>query len=363
MSKKTTPPPPHAKRGPLVIGRRRIRPGETHEIPLPISEMYTGETLFLPVRVIRAKRPGPRVFLTAAVHGDEVNGTGIIRQLNFDPRLSLVRGTLILVPVVNIFGFETHERYMPDRRDLNRSFPGSMRGSLASRFAATLMEEIVSKCDYGIDLHSAAATRTNYPNVRADLRDPEIRRIAEAFGCELVVQGQGPEGSLRRAASEIGCATIILEAGEIGKIEPSVLDVGVRGVINVLSELGMVAAPQQRPVYQVTVSKTEWVRAELGGLLRFHVAPGELVTCGQPIASNESIFGEAQSVIVSPANGIVLGMAIHPAVKPGEPVCHIALPGRRLSAIRKALKSAAFQNGGGPPRMPASASVAVSPVR
>jgi predicted deacylase len=200
-----------------------------------------------------------------------------------------------------------------------------------------LMTEIIEHCDFAVDLHSAAAERTNFPNVRADLRDKSTRALAEAFGCELLVNGKGPEGSMRRAACDAGCPTIILEAGEVGKIEPGVLEIGFRGVRNVLVHLGMLEGELVRPVYQTTVNKTTWVRAELGGLLRFHVTPGELVQQGQALATNESIFGEARSIIVSPVDGIVLGMTTHPAVKPGEPVCHIARPGRRLSSIRRAL--------------------------
>jgi predicted deacylase len=325
------------RRTPLRIGAETIAAGTVRDIQLPVSEMYTGEPVYLPIRVIRARKPGPRVFVLAAVHGDEVNGTGIIRELMFAQSVELRRGALICVPVVNIFGFETHDRYMPDRRDLNRSFPGSPGGSLASRLAHVIMTEVVAKCDYGIDLHSAAEMRTNFPNVRADLRDPAIRELATAFGCELVVNGKGPEGSLRRAAAEATCPTIILEAGEVRKIEPTVLEIGLRGVRNVLMHLDMLAGEIVRPVYQTSVYKTTWVRAQLGGLLRFHVTPGELVQADQPLATNESIFGETRSTILCPTDGIVLGMTTHPAVKPGEPICHIARPGRRLSSIRRAL--------------------------
>lgn len=324
----------------FVIGGEEVAPGDTADIRLPVSEMYTGETIYVPVRVIRAKKPGPALLLTAAVHGDEVNGTGIIRQFIFERPVELLSGSLVCVPVVNVFGFEARDRYMPDRRDLNRSFPGSSQGSLASRFAHTIMSQVVSRCDCCIDLHSAAETRTNFPNVRADLRQPAIKELAAAFGCELVVSGLGPEGSLRRAATKVGCPTIILEAGEVGKIEPMVVEIGVRGIRNVLVHLGMTEGQIEPPIYQTMVARTTWIRAELGGLLRFHVAPGDIIRAGQPIATNESVFGQARSILISHVDGIVLGMVTHPAVKPGEPVCHVALPGRRLSSIEKALRAA-----------------------
>lgn len=329
-----------ATRRQLIIAGQRIRQGQTRDLRLKISETYTGEPVSLPVRVIRAPRPGPVVFLTAAIHGDEVNGTGIIRELTFGTPLDLRVGTLICIPVVNVFGFERHERYLPDRRDLNRMFPGSPTGSLASRIADRLFRDVIVKCDYGIDLHSAAEYRTNYPNIRGDLAVPGVRRLARAFGCELIVSGKGPEGSLRRIACDAGVPTIILEAGEVAKIEPSVLQIGLRGIHNVLVDLEMIRGARSSPIYQTEVHRTTWVRAELGGLLRFHVVPGDLVEGGQAIASCESVFGEAQSVLIAPINGIVLGMVTHPAVNPGEPVCHLAQPRKSLSRIRRALERA-----------------------
>jgi uncharacterized protein len=251
------------------------------------------------------------------------------------PKLS--RGTLILVPVVNGFGFENHSRYLPDRRDLNRCFPGSLRGSLASRIARSFFDEVVRKCDFCIDLHTAAVRRTNYPNIRADLTDPGVRKLARSFGCELIVNGKGPVGSLRREACKIGCPAIILEAGEVWKIEPAIVEMGVRGVKNVLIELEMLHGTPKRPRYQTRIDQTAWVRAELGGILSFHVGPGDIVEYGQPIATNVSVIGAAQSVLIAPADGIILGMATLPAVKPGEPVCHIAIPRRKISAIRRDL--------------------------
>lgn len=329
-----------AKSRPLIIAGTRVKLGETRDLRLKVSETYFGDPVTLPLRVFRGPKPGPTVFVTAAVHGDEMNGIGIIRELTYRHPPRLTRGTLICLPVVNIYGFERHERYLPDRRDLNRSFPGLAGGTLASRIARTIMDEIVSKCDYGIDLHSAAEQRTNFPNVRGDVRNPDVRRIARAFGCELVVDGKGPDGSLRREACKAGCPTIILEAGEVQKIEPIVVEIGVNGIRNVLIDLGMLDGRAVEPIYQTIVRQTRWVRAELGGLLRFRVSLGEVVERGQPIASNETLFGDVQSVLLAPTDGIVLSIATNPAVKPGEPVCHLAVPSRRIGSIRKAIDNA-----------------------
>ncbi|MBD5782263.1 succinylglutamate desuccinylase/aspartoacylase family protein [Pelagicoccus sp. NFK12] len=315
---------PKARNSALKIGGVTIRAGETKDIGLNLSETYTGDTIRMPVRVIRSKKAGPRVFVTAAIHGDEINGTGIIHDFLFGQSCELKCGTLILVPVVNVLGFENNQRYLPDRRDLNRSFPGSQNGSMAGRIAYKLMNEIAKKCDYGIDLHSAAFQRTNYPNVRADLSSPNIRKLASAFGCALVIDGKGPLGSFRRESARAGTPTIILEAGEPWKIEPSVLQIGVQGIRNVLVHLGMQDGQPSPPPFQATIRKTLWLRATVGGILKFHISPGAFVREGEAIATNYSILGEEQNIITSPTHGIAIGMATMPAVKPGEPVCHIA---------------------------------------
>jgi len=320
------------------LGGIRVPRGESRDIRLELSRSYTGDAISLPVHVLRGRTKGPTVFVTAAIHGDEINGTGILHEILFDTPLKLIAGTLILVPVVNVFGFETQDRYMPDRRDLNRFFPGDPTGSLTRRIAHTLFSQIVAQSDFGIDLHTAATGRTNFPNVRGDLRDKEVRRLARSFGCELMVHGRGPEGSLRREAVKAGCPTILLEAGEPCKIERGVQETGVRGILNVLSELQMIDRKPVRPPYQVKIERSVWLRAEAAGILRFHVSPGELIEAGQAIATNVSVFGETQNTLITPVDGIVLGMTTLPAVKPGEPVCHLAIPSRSLKGVRRALE-------------------------
>jgi predicted deacylase len=322
------------------IAGHQVEPGRTVDIELKVSESYTGLDIHVPVRAMRGKQPGPAVFVMAGIHGDELNGTGIIRRLLADDSLSLKTGTLVLVPHVNVLGLDTLSRYLPDRRDLNRSFPGSPQGSLASRFAAKFFREIVKKCDYGIDLHSAAVRRTNFPNIRADMSDPKVRMLAESFGCELIVHGTGPSGSLRRAACRAGIPTIILEAGEVWKIEPSVAEFGVRGVRNVLAALGLISAPRRRPAFAAVAERTTWVRARHGGFLDFHVAPGEIVEKGEALATNSGLLGSHRRVLTSPVEGIVLGMTTLPAVSPGDPVFHIAVPNEGIAPIRKALRRA-----------------------
>ncbi|MFI4898200.1 MAG: succinylglutamate desuccinylase/aspartoacylase family protein [Phycisphaerales bacterium JB059] len=317
------------------IGERVAR-GEQGEVALHLSTSSSGVEIRIPVFVWRGREPGPRVFVSAAVHGDEINGAGAIREIIVSRPFEVVRGDLLLVPVVNIMGFDQHARYMPDRRDLNRSFPGSAGGSMASRTARAVFDAIVGPCDYGIDLHTAAVRRTNFPNVRADMENPVLANLARAFGTELIVSGKGPVGSLRRSACDAGKPPLILEAGEVWKVEPAVVEYAVRGIKNCLVHLGMVEGEVKRPAYQIVVDTTKWLRAEHGGFLQFHVAPGDIVEAGEALATNTSLTGERHNVIEAPRDGVVLGMTTLPSVAPGDPVCHLASP--KAGALRKAGK-------------------------
>lgn len=311
-----------------------VERGSRGEVALHLSTSSSGVDIRIPVFVWRGREAGPRVFVTAAVHGDEINGAGAIREIIVSKPFEVVRGDLVLVPVVNIMGFDQHARYMPDRRDLNRSFPGNAGGSMASRTARAVFDAIVKPCDFGIDLHTAAVRRTNFPNVRADMENPALEDLARAFGTELIVSGQGPVGSLRRSACDAGKPTLILEAGEVWKVEPAVVEYAVRGIRNCLVHLGMVEGEIRRPAYQIVVDSTKWLRAEHGGFLQFHVAPGNIVEAGDPIATNTSLTGERNNVIAAPRDGVVLGMTTLPSVAPGDPICHLAYP--KAGALRKA---------------------------
>jgi len=300
-----------------------IRPGESKDIFLDVTESYSGMTVQIPIHIRRAVEDGPVVFVSGALHGDEINGTGAIRQLVQNEEFTLVRGSVILIPVLNILAFDRHSRYLPDRRDLNRAFPGSNTGSLAARMAHTIFEEIVKRSDYGIDLHSAAVRRTNYPNIRGDLSNPEVKKIAHAFGCEIIMDSKGPQRSLRRESSLAGCHTIVMEAGEVFKVEPGIVEAAVRGVQNVLCELKMLDQVPESPDYQVVVKKSKWIRADKGGFLEFHVKPGEAVEKDQPLTTNTNLLGRDRHTVYAPYNGIVIGMTTLPAISPGDPICNL----------------------------------------
>lgn len=300
-----------------------IAPGSRNDLTLAVGESYSGMNVHIPIHIQRAVEDGPVIFVSGALHGDEINGTGAIRQLIQDSDFELQRGAVIFAPVLNILGFDRHSRYLPDRRDLNRAFPGTTTGSLASRMARTIFDEIVSRCDYGVDLHTASKMRTNYPNIRGDLANTKVRDIAEAFGCEIIMDGRGPKGALRREATRAGCPTIVMEAGEVSKVEPGIVESTVRGIKDLLCHLNMLDGKQESPEYQVVIQKSKWIRAERGGFLQFHVKPGDIIEKNQPIATNTTLLGRENSVLYAPFDAVVLGMTTLPATSPGEPICNL----------------------------------------
>jgi len=323
--------------GELVIGGRKIKPGETQEILLKISEFYTSNPVNIPLTVIRGHEPGPSVFLTAAIHGDELNGVEIVRSVIQELDHNKINGTLLCLPVVNRFGFLTHSRYLPDRRDLNRHFPGEPRGSSADRIAAIIFMQVVANADYGMDFHTAAVGRTNLPHLRADLSRREVRRLARAFGTEVIVDKPGSPQSLRAASVAAGVPAILYEGGETFRFQRRNIRKGIAGSYNVLAALGMLPIPPKEPKLQVIVKKTEWVRAERGGILDLIAQPGELVYEHEELAVIENPFGREVSTVVAPFTGLVLGTTTRPMVSPGDAICHLAKLDRTLATVEKHL--------------------------
>jgi hypothetical protein len=323
---------------PFSICGVQIYPGETREVELPVSELYTTSPVAVPVRVVRGWEDGPRLFITAAVHGDEINGTEIIRELVYDVNLSTLRGTLVCVPVVNLFGFLNHSRYLPDRRDLNRSFPGNPDGSQASRLAYRVFAEIIRRCQYGIDLHTASANKINVPHVRADLRSRRARKLAMAFGTEVVLNDSASRRSLRGAAQAKGIPVVTFEGGEPLRFERHVVERGLEGILNVMSALGMIDRPRSTPRFQIVVRKSAWVRADRGGILDLRARPGDLVRAGEEIGVNTNPFGRERHALVAPFTGLVVGATTLPSVSPGDAVIHVVKLARSLPRIEAMLE-------------------------
>lgn len=311
--------------GPIRLGGRVVAPGEAVEVRLEVSELYTADPLYVPMTVIRGARPGPTLFLTAAVHGDELNGVAVIRDLLIDQDLSRLAGCLIAVPVVNVPGFLNQSRTLPDGRDLNRSFPGHPDGSFSARLAHRIFQDVVSRSDYGIDLHTAGGDRANFPHVRADLGDARVGELAAAFGCPLVIHGRGPDGALRQVAAKAGVPTIVYEAGSSRVFERRLIDIGLAGVLRVLRHLEMIPDGHLEPApLRLEIKKSSWLRANAGGILDLKVSLGDPVRRGQVISVNTNPFGRERSQLEAPAGGIVIGLTRSPLVHPGDAVCHLA---------------------------------------
>jgi uncharacterized protein len=227
---------------PITVGDVTVRPGRKVQIELPFAKVVTGATESLPVKVINGRSAGPNIWLSAAIHGDELNGIQIIRRVLKEIDAKALRGAIIAVPIVNPLGFITHSRYLPDRRDLNRSFPGSTRGSTAARLAHLFMEQVVAHCSVGIDLHTATNHRINHPQIRANLDDPATLELARAFGAPFSIHARVRDGSLRQAAAERDNTVLVYEAGQAHRFETNPIETGVAGVMRALRHMGMIDA-------------------------------------------------------------------------------------------------------------------------
>ena len=283
------------------------------------------------MRVVHGREDGPTVWVDAAIHGDEAVGVEVIRQVLATLSPKTFRGTLIAIPIVNVLGFMAGDRYLPDRRDLNRSFPGSSRGSLASRIAHLMMTEVVAKCEVGIDLHTGSDRRTNLPQIRADLADPAHPRLAEAFAAPVMLHARIRDGSLRHAAREQGAAVLLYEAGEAWRLDDWAIDAGVAGVRRVLAALDMTDPfDEPTPAPSVACDRSGWVRARGTGIVHLEVKLGQTVTEGERLGGLFDSFGKRVRLVHADRTGIVIGRTQAPLVNRGDAVVHIAETGDEI---------------------------------
>lgn len=312
-------------RAPFEIGGTLVRPGTRKDLGLPITRLVTGDEVSFPLRVLHGRTDGPTVWLSAAIHGDEVCGVEIIRRVleELDPKR--LAGTVIAVPIVNVYGFINGDRYLPDRRDLNRSFPGSPRGSLASRIAHLMMTEVVAKCSVGIDLHTGSDHRTNLPQIRGDLDDQRTRELAETFGAPVIYHARIRDGSLRHAAAEAGATVLLYEAGEAWRFDEWAIVAGVAGVRRVLADLSIFdyADDVDGDAPPIEVRKSSWVRATRTGIVHMECELGAAVAAGERIAVISDSFGKRLSVTKAHRTGIVIGRTEAPLVNRGDALVHI----------------------------------------
>ncbi len=310
---------------PLVIGGEVIPRSKRVRLELPVSRLPTGTMMSLPVTVISGKTPGPRLWLSAAIHGDEINGVDIIRRVVKALKPHRLAGSVIAVPVVNIFGLLEQSRYLPDRRDLNRSFPGSVRGSLASRLAALFMKEVVSQCTHGIDLHTAAIHRINLPQVRADLEHSATYHFAKAFGAPVMMHASHRDGSLRQAAAKRNIPTLVYEAGEALRFDVDAIQTGVEGIYRVMDYLGMYPPPESvASIDTLEAWESRWVRASRGGIWHRSANLGDVVKKRQPLGFITDTFGDKPVQVRSSVAGVVIGHGQNPLVNQGDALVHVA---------------------------------------
>ena len=310
----------------ICINGCKVAPGKRMTIDMPVAKLYTHTSLAMPVHVINGRQNGPRLFISGAIHGDELNGVEIIRRLLKLPVLKRLRGALIAIPIVNVHGFLERSRYLPDRRDLNRSFPGSDSGSLAARVSHLFMEEIVAQCTHGIDLHTGGLHRSNLPQIRANLDDAETLRLAEAFGVPVLINANVRDGSLRQAAAEQGMPMLLYEAGEALRFDEVAIRAGVNGIVEVMRVLDMLppSRRKRRCIVPVTARASTWVRSPESGILRAMVSLGSQVEKNTLLGVVADPFGEQEIEVRSPYKGIIVGRSNLPLVHEGEALFHLA---------------------------------------
>lgn len=310
----------------ITINGAMINAGQRETVDLPLGTLYTHAPLSMPVHVICGKKAGPRLFVSAAIHGDELNGVEIIRRLINDKTMRRLRGILVAIPVVNVHGLLHHSRYLPDRRDLNRSFPGSEKGSLAGRVAHIFVEEIVKQCTHGIDIHTGAIHRSNLPQIRANLDDDETARLAHAFGVPVILNSNIRDGSLREASAELGLPMLLYEAGEALRFDEVSIRAGVRGIKNVLRELDMLSPSRskRKATEPVVARSSNWVRAHFSGVFRTLVELGAHVEKEKLLGVISDPFGEVEYEVRAGFEGIIIGRNNLPLVNEGDALFHLA---------------------------------------
>jgi len=309
----------------LIIAENEILKGTNVTIDLKLPNLYH-TPMKLPIRVIRGNKNGPIVFISAAIHGDELNGIEIIRRFRKLSILKGLKGTVILLPIVNIYGVMTLSRYMPDRRDLNRSFPGSKKGSLASRIAKIFFDEVVSKCNFGIDLHTASIHKSNLPQIRTNLNDEFTYNLAKCFEAPVVLHSELREGSLREEAQNKNIPVLLYEAGEALRFDESSIRIGVKGIVNVLRELQMLPKKSMKKKYKLPIiaKSSQWIRSTESGIIRTIKGLGDIVKENEIIAYVDEPLDDASFEIKATFDGVIIGKSEIPLIQEGDAVFHIA---------------------------------------
>ncbi|GAB6863165.1 succinylglutamate desuccinylase/aspartoacylase family protein [Haloplanus litoreus] len=303
----------------------KVAPGERQNLRYGISETYLGDPVRIPVTIVNGERPGPTMFLSAAAHGDELNGIEVVREVAFEWNLSELAGTIVCLPVLNVPGFLTQQRYLPIYdRDLNRSFPGNPTSTSAKRMAHAIFRNFIEPCDFGLDFHTSTRGRTNMLHVRADMGKPRVARLAHAFGASVIVDGAGSDGTLRGEATRADVPTITIEMGQAHRFERSLIDDALAGVESVFGEYGLRDHDLVRwPGWRTIVTEKTWIRADAGGIVDMHYERGSLVREGERICTITDPFKADGTPVRAPFTGVLIGVLENPVVYPGNPICHL----------------------------------------
>ena len=306
----------------------RVGPGERQNVRYGISETYLGDPVRIPVTIINGERSGPTAFLSAAAHGDELNGIEVVREVAHEWDLSELAGTLVCLPVLNVPGFLAQQRYLPVYdRDLNRSFPGKEGSTSSKRMAHRIYTNFIEPCDFGLDFHTSTRGRTNMLHVRADMADPKVHRLGLSFGSNVVIDSEGPDGTLRGEATADGIPTITIEMGEAHRFQRGLIDEALEGVRSTFAEYELleetaVRWPGWRTIISGSSEKT-WIRADAGGIVDMHHERGALVHEGDRIATITNPFKDDDAAVEAPFTGLLVGVLENPVVYPGNPLCHL----------------------------------------
>lgn len=311
----------------MIIAGQTIPRKSRQRVVLDVDWLFDFSHMRIPVEVLRGEQDGPVCFITSTIHGDEINGIEILRRLLKKLAIEAVSGTLIIAPVINVFGFSAKSRYLPDRRDFNRCFPGAEKGSLGAQLAHMVMEHVVRPADFGIDLHTAATGRSNWPQLRVDMDDAASARLAHAFGAPAILSGAGPEGALRRAALEEGIPVIVYEGGHPLSFEEDVVQQGLDGILRVLVAQKMIPphlAPHSPPRRSYLAPASHWLRAPEGGLFLPIRKMGDLVRSAEILGWIRDPLGDAETPLCARADGMIIGQTTTPLVNRGDALMHIA---------------------------------------
>ncbi|MFB6122923.1 MAG: succinylglutamate desuccinylase/aspartoacylase family protein [Haloferacaceae archaeon] len=331
--------------GAFTYNGGKVSPGETQNIRYGISETYLGDPVRIPVTIVNGEQTGPTVFLSAAAHGDELNGIEVVREVAFDWDLSDLAGTLVCMPVLNVPGFLAQERYLPIYdRDLNRSFPGKPDSTSAKRMAHEIFGNFVEPCDFGLDFHTSTRGRTNMLHVRADMADEACHRLARAFGTNVIIDSEGPSGTLRGEATAADTPTITIEMGEAHRFQRALIDDALDGVRSVFAEYELqdrntVRWPGWRTVITDDREKT-WIRADSGGIVDMHHERGALVHEDERICTITNPFKDDNVPVRAPFTGLLVGVLENPVVYPGNPLCHLVELGEETRRVVERSQSA-----------------------